>query len=140
MTPRCGPLCCRHGRCIQGETGCGKSTRVPVYVMEEHMLNSWEKNDGPFCWTKDHWLSAMVVHTHGSWDPSWSWCRGQARSTLNIVVRGRSRRKTSSWSFALSQGAGMGFYAYFFVCHQCGKDYCTSGLLVGQDLLYILQV
>ena len=22
-------------RCIQGETGCGKSTRVPVYVMED---------------------------------------------------------------------------------------------------------
>ncbi|CAE7868533.1 spn-E [Symbiodinium sp. KB8] len=22
--------------CIQGETGCGKSTRVPVYVMEEY--------------------------------------------------------------------------------------------------------
>eukprot|EP00435_Cladocopium_sp_Y103_P008055 s870_g2.t1 len=26
-------------RCIQGETGCGKSTRVPVYVMEEYFEN-----------------------------------------------------------------------------------------------------
>ena len=106
-------MCVDHlRRCIQGETGCGKSTRVPVYVMEDaagagheplHFTNEMEGTTPSSSWGQ--WINRTIHASQNGTPKNWPFENGEtglhtlavevvypifSRSVVNFITQRRT--------------------------------------------------